>query len=181
VTEPAGQLGGGHLVLVGMMAVGKTTVGRAVADALGRPFVDSDELVEARTGRTVREIFAAEGEAAYRVLETAALIDALTLREPQVIAAAGGVVLAAANRQALRQPGITVVWLRADPGVLERRIDASGGPRHRPLLDGDAGVALRRLATEREPLYREVADAVVEVDTLAPDDAVKRVLEVVGG
>src|SRR5215217_434800 len=101
-----------HLVLVGMMAVGKTTVGRRVAEALGRPFSDSDELVEARTGRTVRDIFAVDGEAAYRVLETAALMEALEAGAPQVIAAAGGVVLAAANRAALRRPGVRVVWLR---------------------------------------------------------------------
>ncbi len=169
-------MGSEHLVLVGMMAAGKTTVGRAVAARLGRPFSDSDELVEARTGRTVREIFARDGEAAFRVLETAALVEALAVEEPQVIAAAGGVVLEAANRSALRRPGVRVVWLRADPHVLEGRLEAAGGPGHRPLLDGDPGAALRRLAAEREPLYREVADVVVDVGGLTPGDVVERVL-----
>ena len=84
----------GHLVLVGMMGTGKTTVGTVLAQRLGRPLIDSDAEVEARTGRTVREIFETDGEAAYRALETEALVDALASPVPAVIAAAGGVVLA---------------------------------------------------------------------------------------
>lgn len=166
-----------HLVLVGMMAVGKTTAGEAVAAALGRRFYDSDQLVEGRTGRTVRQIFAADGEAAYRRHETDALLDALAEREPSVIAAAGGVVLAPTNRAALRRPGVIVVWLRAEPAVLAARVAAAGGPGHRPLLDNDdPDGTLTRLAAEREPLYREVADAVVDVDALAPGAVAERVL-----
>jgi shikimate kinase len=164
-----------HLVLVGMMATGKTTAGHGVAERLGRAFFDSDELVEAATGRTVREIFATDGEAGYRPLETAALIDALNAPEPAVIAAAGGVVLAEANRRALCRPGVTVVWLRAPVSELLRRIEAAGGPGHRPLLDEDPEAALTRLSTQREPLYREVADAVVDVDGLTPEQVVDRV------
>jgi hypothetical protein len=105
----------GHLVLVGMMGTGKTTVGTVLARRLGRPLIDSDAEVEARTGRTVREIFETDGEAAYRPLETEALLDALTSAAPAVIAAAGGVVLSATNRQALKEHAGLVVWLRADP------------------------------------------------------------------
>jgi shikimate kinase len=167
-----------HLVLVGMMATGKTTVGRAVAERLGRGFFDSDELVEAAAGRTVREIFATDGEAGYRPLETAALIGALDQPEPAVIAAAGGVVLAEENRQALRRPRVTVVWLRASAPVLLRRIETAGGPGHRPLLDDDPGAALRRLSAQREPLYRDVADVIVDVDDLTPEQVVDRVVAV---
>src|SRR4051794_6921672 len=105
-----------HLVLVGMMGSGKTTVGRMVAARLGRRFLDSDEQVEAATGRTVREIFESDGEAAYRVLESKALCEALASRPPAVIAAAGGTVLSADNRAAMRASG-EVVWLQADPAV----------------------------------------------------------------
>jgi shikimate kinase len=83
----------GHVVLVGLMGTGKTTTGRILARRLRRRLLDSDQLVEARTGRTVREIFEADGEDAYRTLETAALLDALAEPEPAVIAAAGGVVI----------------------------------------------------------------------------------------
>ena len=162
-----------HLVLVGMMGAGKTTVGRSLADRLGRPFFDSDELVEARTGRTVREIFETDGEAAYRPLETEALLDALASTTPAVVAAAGGVVLAEANRVALRRVGVHVVWLRADPGVLAERASSGG---HRPLLDGDAEGNLRRLLEPRLPLYAEVADEVIDVDGRSPGDVVELIL-----
>ena len=139
-----------HIVLVGMMGAGKTTVGREVAARLGRRMVDSDELIEARTGRTVREIFEQDGEAAFRVLETAALVDALHESEPVVVAAAGGVLMRDENRAALRRSGAVVVWLRADPAVLAER--ATQGT-HRPLLDGDPEAAMRRLLPDREPLW----------------------------
>lgn len=168
-----------HVVLVGMMAVGKTTIGEQVAKALARPFVDSDERVEARTGRTVREIFETDGEAAYRALETDALIEALDAAEPAVIAAAGGVVLAETNRIALRRPGTRVVWLRAEPAVLAERVEAAGGPGHRPLLADDPAGALTRLASERAPLYAEVSDATIDVDHLTPDEVVERVMALV--
>ena len=86
------------------MGTGKTTVGRIVAERLGRPFSDSDELVEARTGRTVRQISYDEGVPAYRVHETQVLLDALAASVPSVIAAAGGVVLSPTNRATLASP-----------------------------------------------------------------------------
>lgn len=166
--------GSEHLVLVGLMATGKTTVGQRVAERLGRTFVDSDEQVESRTGRTVREIFESDGEDAFRTLETAALCEALASPEPSVIAAAGGVVLREENRDAL-QPA-TVVWLRAAPELLAKRV-ASGD--HRPLLRDRPLEVLHAMARDRGPLYGEVADAVVDVDDLDVDHVVERVLAVV--
>jgi shikimate kinase len=148
-----------HLVLVGMMGSGKTTVGRRVAAALGRRLRDSDEEVEARTGRTVREIFETDGEPAFRAEEARALAEALDDPEPGVVAAAGGVVLDPRNRARLREAG-TVVWLDATPEDLARRVSTGG---HRPLLGDDPRAALRRLDAERRPLYAEVADHVVPV------------------
>jgi shikimate kinase len=167
---------GSHVVLVGMMASGKTTAGERVAEALGWEMVDSDEQVEARTGRTVREIFEQDGEPAYRALEREALQEALDRPEPSVVAAAGGVVLDPVNRAALQAAG-TVVWLRADPGVLAGRVD--GGQDHRPLLADDPVGTLERLDRERRHLYEEVADHVLDVDELDADEVAARILELV--
>jgi shikimate kinase len=178
MTDPndAAKLGGEHLVLIGMMGSGKTTVGRRLADRLGRPFLDSDEAIERQTGRTVAQIFTDEGEAAFRSLETDVLTTMLDRDEPAVIAAAGGAVLDAANRAHMRRRG-TVVWLRADASALTERVRSS---THRPLLDGDPEGTLRRLAIDRQELYRETADRVVDVDELPPDAVVDVVLALVG-
>jgi 5-deoxy-5-amino-3-dehydroquinate synthase len=157
----------GHIVLVGLMGVGKTTVGKLLAARLGWPLVDSDQVVEERTGRTVREIWHTDGEPAYRVLETAALLDALNRPEPSVIAAAGGVVLREENRAALRAADAFVAWLVADVNVLVER--ASRGD-HRPLLDQDPRTTMLQMRRDREPLYREVADVVI--DTTGGPEAV---------
>jgi shikimate kinase len=164
-----------HVVLVGMMGTGKTTVGRRIAERLGRPFLDSDEMIEARTGKTVREIFESDGEPAFRVLESAVLREALTGSAPAVIAAAGGSVVDPENRAAMRESA-HVVWLRADPTVLAARVAETAKSGHRPLLAQDPSSALRRLNAERLALYNDVADAVVDVDHLTPDEAVDRVM-----
>lgn len=166
-----------HVVLVGMMGTGKTTVGRLLATRLDRRLVDSDELIEARAGRTVREIWLTDGEPVFRVLETAALRDALDEPEPLVIAAAGGVVLSAENRAALLDADAVVVWMRAAPGVLVGRV---GQAEHRPLLDDDPAATLRRMQHEREALYREVADVAVDTDAMSPADVVERIAEHIG-
>ena len=166
-----------HLVLVGMMGVGKSTVGRALASDLGRPLFDSDEMIEERTGRTVREIWLAEGEPAFRTLETEVLLEALASEEPSVIAAAGGVVLSDVNRSALQGEQAHVVWLRSEVDVLLDRVRKGG---HRPLLDEDPQAALRQLFDERAPLYQEVADAIVSVDNRSVGDVTKAVLRCCG-
>ena len=153
------------------MGSGKTTVGRAVARRTNRPFVDSDAQVESRTGRTVREIFEQDGEPAFRALEAEALAEALATEEPAVIAAAGGVVLSADNRDLLKRAG-RVVWLRARTGTLAHRVKHGD---HRPLLADDAVAVLKRLADERRPLYEEVADVVIDVDRRDKRDIVAEV------
>jgi shikimate kinase len=161
------------LVLVGLMGSGKSSVARVAADRLGRRVIDSDAVIEHATGRTVREIFAEDGEDAFRSLETAALLEALANREPAVIAAAGGVVLSEENRSALKRANARVVWLCASPAVLVERVTSSG---HRPLLDADPAGTLQRMHAARQSLYREVADAIVLVDHRSVKDVVEAVL-----
>jgi 5-deoxy-5-amino-3-dehydroquinate synthase len=158
------------------MGVGKSTVGQTLARRRGWDFLDSDARIEARTGRTVAEIWAGEGEPAFRRLESEVLAEALAAERPAVVAAAGGVVLDPSNRARLRDCE-AVVWLRARPETLVPRV-ATG--THRPLLDTNAAGVLSRLAAEREPLYAEVADVTVDVDGLAPEQVVARVEEALG-
>ena len=148
------------VVLVGMMGSGKTTVGRSVASRLGVDFVDTDDLVEARAGKSVRDIFASDGEAAFRTLESQVLAESLKSPVDVVVAAAGGTVLSESNRAALREHADVVVWLDADVSALGER--ASRGA-HRPLLDGDVEDRLMALDGERRVLYQSVAD--VRLDT----------------
>lgn len=169
--------GAKHVVLVGMMGAGKSAVGRRVAARLVRPFSDSDTAVEDRTGRTVGEIWQHDGEAAFRRMEADALQDALMAPTPSVIAAAGGTVLDPGNRQALRGEGTVVIWLRAEPATLVGRVQHGD---HRPLLADDPEGVLVRLQAERESLYDEVADTVIDVDTLDLDEVAERVLAAVG-
>lgn len=162
-----------HLVLIGMMGVGKTTIGRIAAGRLDRALVDSDQVIEERTGRTVREIFETDGEPAFRALETEVLLEALSSSEPLVIAAAGGVVLDASNRRALKDADARIVWLVAEPETLVERVERGG---HRPLLDGDVPATLEHMWDERLPLYRDVADAIVSVENRSLHDVVEAVL-----
>ena len=155
------------------MGVGKSTVGRVLAAQLDRPLYDSDDMIAERTGRTVREIWATDGEEVFRDLETEVLREALAAPEPSVIAAAGGIVLREENRELLKRGSADVVWLLADGDLLLDRVRSGG---HRPLLDDDPAGTLARMADERSPLYQEVADAVVSVDRRSVGDVAKAVL-----
>ena len=169
-----------HLVLVGLMATGKTTVGRLVAEHLDRPLIDSDLQIEARTGRAVRDIWRTDGEPSIRRLESEVLAEALATPAPAVIAAAGGVVLAEENRALLQGADAVVVWLRARTATQLQRV-RSAGDEHRPLLDDDPEGMLERMAIDRTPLYEAVADRIVDVDDRTPTDVASEVLEVVPG
>lgn len=147
------------LILVGMPGCGKSTVGRYVARVLGWRFVDSDVEIERRLGHSIRAHFEQFGEQSFRDIETAVLAD-LTGHDRVVLATGGGAVLRPANRSHLKNPQARVVYLRATPEDLARRL------RHdtqRPLLQGgDPLKKLRDLYAQRDPLYREVANFTID-------------------
>lgn len=162
-----------HLVLVGMTGVGKSTIARVLAVRLGRDVLDTDSAIEQRAGKSVRRIFEDSGEPAFRSLESEVLRDALASTAPLVIATGGGMVVAEGNRMMMRESGARVVWLCADVATLTDRIANAG---HRPLLDDDPAGTLQRMVRDREPLYREVADAIVLVDHRSVSEVVEAVL-----
>ena len=152
------KLASGNLILVGMMGSGKTTMGRALAKHLGKDFVDSDEEILKRTGGTVPHIFDVEGEAGFRQRETAAIRE-LTGRYNMVLATGGGAVLDGQNRTMLQQNGI-VIYLKANAHDLWQR---TRHDRNRPLLQTENPYAkLIELFQQRDPLYRQVSDIVVQ-------------------
>jgi shikimate kinase len=154
-----------HVVLVGLMGAGKSTIGRALAALLDRPLVDNDAQVLAKTTRTVAEISAHSGIAEMRRFEREALVEALACPVPSVITAAAGVILDAEARRRLRDP--FVVWLRADPATLAARVARDPV---RPLVGDNPEVVLRAMHEQRRDLYNEVADHVVDVDRQRPAD-----------
>jgi len=160
------------IVLVGMMGSGKSTVGRRLASALGRPFVDADREIESRCGVAIATIFEVEGEAGFRRRE-AALIDELTRRSGLVLATGGGVVLLEETRGRLRERGL-VVYLCASAAELWHRL------RHdkvRPLLrTPDPRQRIAELVAQRDPLYRECAHLVVQTGRQPADKVVQEIL-----
>ncbi len=161
-----------RILLVGMMGAGKTTTGRLAAGKLGWKYLDSDAEVQRQTGLTVPEIFARDGETAFREAETDVLRRACESPEPVVVSVAGGALLRPENRVLVRASG-RVVWLRARVETLARRVGDGAG---RPLLDGDPAAALRQLEVVRRPLYTEVADDIIDVDDLSPEEVATRIV-----
>jgi shikimate kinase len=152
-----------RVLLVGMMGVGKSATGPVLADLLGATYVDNDEVVVRRTGRTVADILTSLGEEELRAAERAALAEALAVPMPAVVSVAGGLVLEAADRAVVGESGF-VVWLRARPDTIAARVAGSG----RPWIEDAPLAAATRMAEERDPLYAEVADLVVDVDQRNP-------------
>ena len=163
-----------HLVLVGLMGAGKTTVGQCCADLLGRTFLDTDELVVAAAGVPFDDIWAAEGEQGFRARERLAVADAVASPELLVISCGGGTVLDADNRRALRARGF-VVWLTASPTALASRLVRDDS---RPLLaGGDKTATLERLTSLREPSYEAAAHVQVDTEGHTVEEVAARVVE----
>jgi shikimate kinase len=160
-----------------MMGAGKTTVGRGIAAATGWPYRDNDELVTAAVGVDAPTLLDRDGVDALRDAESAALRLATTDPGPLVAGVAGGVVERPDDVELLRRTDAFVVYLHTPLEVLVERVGDGAG---RPFLQPDPAAALRRLLTGREPLYREVADLVVDTATGGPDDHVRAVLAAIG-
>lgn len=148
----------GNIFLIGLMGAGKTSVGRHLASHLGKAFHDSDHEIEARTGVDIPLIFELEGEAGFRRREATVIAD-LTKRHGIVLATGGGAVLEPENRDNLSRNGL-VIYLRASVKELWRRTQRD---RSRPLLQtADPQARLQQLFEQRDPLYREIADIVID-------------------
>ncbi|MGQ0678458.1 MAG: shikimate kinase [Actinomycetota bacterium] len=161
------------IALIGPSGAGKSEIGRRLAQALGRPLVDTDLLVVRREGRSIAEIFEQDSEQGFRQKEAQAVAEAAAT-PGAVIATGGGAVLDPANMEALRESGV-VVYLRASPEVAARRV---GSGRGRPLLDGaPVGERLLRQISERDDLYRSAADVTVDADR-KPQDVVDALMGV---
>jgi shikimate kinase len=165
----------GHLPLslIGLPGSGKSAIGREAARRLDVPFADCDKVVEQRAGCTIARLFERDGEQAFRDLEAEALASLMN-EGPSVVATGGGAVLRAGNRELLRTRS-TCVYLNARPELLWKRLRRD---RRRPLLQvEDAEARLHQLAEEREPLYRETAAIVVDVQGLSFERLVDTVLD----
>jgi shikimate kinase len=161
-----------NVFLVGLMAVGKSTVGRLLAQQLGYTFYDTDQIIEERAGADIAWIFDVEGEEGFRDRETQ-VIDELSQLEEVVLATGGGAVLRASNRQMLASRGC-VVHLDSP---LDRLLERTQKDKKRPLLqNGNPGRTLARLRVEREPLYREVADYRFVTDRQSPKVLVRTIV-----
>jgi shikimate kinase len=159
------------VILVGMMGSGKSTVGRALSRRTGWRYVDNDDLVRSLSGRGAAEIRAADGEEAIHHIEELAFEASLALEPPVIIGAAAGVVLDPVARVRLRS-GPHVVWLRARPETLLAHI--GDGTGRRTEATDPTWIAAR--ATERAPLYEEVASRVIDVDDRSPDEVADLIL-----
>ncbi|MEX6675297.1 shikimate kinase AroK [Pseudomonas sp. W2Oct36] len=153
-----------NLILVGPMGAGKSTIGRLLAKELRLPFKDSDKEIELRTGANIPWIFDKEGESGFRDREQA-MIAELSALDGVVVATGGGAVMREENRRALHAGG-RVVYLHAS---VEQQVGRTSRDRNRPLLrTADPARVLRELLAIRDPLYREIADVIIETDERPP-------------
>lgn len=165
-----------NIFLVGLMGAGKTTVGKILSKRYDKPFHDSDHEIESRCGVKIPVIFEIEGEAGFRKREEVAIAE-LTALSNVVLATGGGAVLSATNRELLGSRGI-VIYLRGSP---EHLFERTRHDRNRPLLQTDNPLArLRELYQQRDPLYTEVADIVVDTGRQSVSNMTRGLYEKLG-
>ncbi len=167
----------GNIFLVGPMGAGKTTIGKLLAKTLGVEFLDSDKEIEKRTGASIPVIFEYEGEAGFRRREAETLAELATLR-PIVLATGGGSVILPENQTVLRTSGF-VVYLQCDVG---KQLERTQWDANRPLLKTENPRArLEELFLAREPIYRAIADLIVDTGEYSSRSSVRHILKAIHG
>jgi len=164
--------------LIGYRGSGKTTIGRRLADRLWQPFIDTDDLVIKKAGKSIKEIFEQEGEQRFRDLETEAVREVCTQPET-VIAFGGGALDREENREAIKQAGLRLVYFKCEPAELLKRIQNDPETAaNRPALSNLGGSIeeIESVLARREPIWRSIAGAELEVTYLTPEDAVPYVV-----
>lgn len=176
VAEPA-SLVGKHLYLTGYRGSGKTAIGRWLARRLARPWIDSDDSIEAAAQQSIRQIFAEHGEAAFRQLEEEAIAQ-IAGQQPAVISLGGGAILSERNRQCIARSG-RCVWLQVDVETVMRRLAADQGTTaRRPALTGlPPQQEIATLLAQREPLYAQVADYQLDTNGQSVEQLGRQVLQ----
>ncbi len=167
-----------NYVLVGFMGSGKSTVGIRLSYKLKRPYIDTDKFIEEREGRTILQIFEDEGEAEFRSMETECIRDIATTRRGYIISTGGGTPMRTENRKILKHMGL-VVYLRCRPETVYARV---GEDRSRPLLQtADPLGRIREMMAERDPVYRQMADLIVDTDDKLCDEIAEEIIMGVNG
>jgi shikimate kinase len=166
-------------VLIGYRGTGKSTVGRILAERSGRGFVDVDLEIEARAGRSIRSIFSECGEPAFRDWEERTLAELQAKFPDAIVATGGGAVLRETNRGRIRALGV-VIWLRGDPSVLANRLesDRRGIAERPPLTPAGTLSEIAAVLETRIPLYRAMADAVIDTDDKTPAEVAAAILAI---
>ncbi len=163
------------LFLIGYRGTGKSTVGRLLATRMGWEFVDADALLEARAGKSIKQIFADDGEPAFRDLESL-ILGELCGRERLVVGTGGGIVMREENRNLLRDSGMAV-WLTADAETIAQRLhaDATTAERRPNLMTGGLS-EIEQLLRVREPIYRQCADLEIDARQRSPEAIAEAIL-----
>src|SRR5437868_2038318 len=162
------------IILIGYRGSGKTTVGRRLADRLWQPFVDTDEMIVQKAGKSIADIFEQHGEQRFRDLESEVLREGCALQE-HVIAIGGGALVRAENRDAIKSSGHKLIYLKCEPEELFKRIhnDPQTAAARPNLTNLGGGVAeIKSVLAEREPVYHATMHAELDVTHLTPDEAV---------
>jgi shikimate kinase len=165
------------LTLIGYRATGKTTLAKLLAQQLGWQWIDADVEIERVAGKTIAQIFAEDGEPAFRDLEVRVIAD-LCRRDRLVLAAGGGAPLREENRQTMRQSG-KVVWLIAQPETILNRMsgDATTAQRRPSLTAHGPLQEIVQLLAQREPMYRETAHLTVDTENRTPQELTAEILD----
>jgi shikimate kinase len=166
------------VVLIGYRGSGKTTVGRKLADRLWQPFIDTDELITQRAGKSIKDIFSQDGEEAFRDLEEQAIKE-VSLLGDHVISIGGGAVLRETNRNLLKGSDHRLIYLKCEPATLNQRIHGDPATQAtRPNLTGLGGGLheVEQLLAHREPLYRQLMHKELDVTHLTPEEAVVHIV-----